>query len=61
MDPISKGFIAAIHAFAHAHEVPLLRFEKGQRKDSVTRISASQAPVRLDMTAGRRHPGSRVG
>ena len=35
MDPISKAFVAAIHAFAHAHEVPLLTFEKGQRKDAV--------------------------
>ena len=35
MDPISKAFVAAIHAFAHAHEVPLIPFEKGQRKDAV--------------------------
>jgi hypothetical protein len=35
MDPISKGFVAAIHAFAHAHGVPLVAFEKGQRKDAV--------------------------
>lgn len=35
MDPISKAFVAAIHAFAHEHGVPLLTFEKGQRKDAV--------------------------
>jgi len=35
MDPISKAFVAAIHAFVHAHGVPLLTFEKGQRKDDV--------------------------
>jgi hypothetical protein len=35
MDPISKAFVAAIHAFAHAQGVPLLTFEKGQRKDAV--------------------------
>jgi hypothetical protein len=35
MDPISKGFVAAIHAFSHEHGVPLLTFEKGQRKDAV--------------------------
>jgi len=35
MDPISKAFVAALHAFAHAHGVPLVAFEKGQRKDAV--------------------------
>jgi hypothetical protein len=35
MDPISKAFVAAIHAFAHAHSVPLVTFAKGQRKDAV--------------------------
>src|SRR5712691_10153033 len=35
MDPISKGFVAAIHAFVDAHQVPLIAFEKGQRKDDV--------------------------
>ena len=35
MDPISKAFVAAIHAFVHAQGVPLITFEKGQRKDDV--------------------------
>ena len=35
MDPISKGFVAAIHAFVHEQGVPLIPFEKGQRKDDV--------------------------
>src|SRR5262245_59613208 len=35
MDPISKAFVAAIHAFAYAHGVPLVTFEPGQRKDAV--------------------------
>ncbi len=35
MDPISKTFIAAIHAFVEAQQVPLISFEKGQRKDDV--------------------------
>jgi len=35
MDPISKAFVAAIHAFATQHGMPLLTFEKGQRKDAV--------------------------
>jgi len=35
MEPISKAFVAAIHAFVHAHGVPLITFEEGQRKDDV--------------------------
>jgi hypothetical protein len=35
MDPISKAFVAAIHAFAYEHDVPLVTFEPGQRKDAV--------------------------
>ncbi len=35
MDPISKAFVAAIHGFVQAHSVPLITFEKGQRKDDV--------------------------
>ena len=35
MDPISKAFVTAIHAFVHAQGVPLITFEKGQRKDDV--------------------------
>lgn len=35
MNPISATFIAAIETFAKVHKVPVLRFEKGQRKDDV--------------------------
>ena len=35
MDPISKAFVAAIHAFVETQGVPLITFEKGQRKDDV--------------------------
>jgi DNA-binding PadR family transcriptional regulator len=35
MKPISKAFVAAIHAFVAEQEVPLIDFEKGQRKDDV--------------------------
>ena len=35
MDPISKAFVTAIHAFVHAQGVPLITFAKGQRKDDV--------------------------
>jgi hypothetical protein len=35
MAPISRAFVAAIEAYAQAHGVPVLAFEKGQRKDDV--------------------------
>ena len=34
-DPISKGFVAAIHRFAEGRGVPVIRFAKGQRIDDV--------------------------
>ena len=50
MDPISKAFVAAIHTFVHAQGVPLITFEKGQRKDDVmaehlTRFTAPEGVV----------------
>ncbi|OFV86812.1 MAG: hypothetical protein A3J75_08890 [Acidobacteria bacterium RBG_16_68_9] len=35
MAPISQAFIAAIEAFVAEHQVPLITFQKGQRKDDV--------------------------
>jgi hypothetical protein len=35
MEPISKTFVAAIHAFVAEQGVPLVPFAKGQRKDDV--------------------------
>jgi hypothetical protein len=35
MDPISKAFVAAIERYAVAEQVPLITFQKGQRKDDV--------------------------
>ena len=35
MDPISKAFIQGIEKFAAANKVPLLSFQKGQRKDDI--------------------------
>ena len=35
MAPISKAFVAAIEAFVAEHRLPLITFEKGQRKDDV--------------------------
>jgi hypothetical protein len=33
--PMSRQFVADIHDYAAAHDVPLIRFAKGQRKDDV--------------------------
>lgn len=35
MDPISKDFVTAIHRCIKAEGVPLMHFERGQRKDDV--------------------------
>lgn len=35
MAPMGKRFIAAIEAFTRHHRIPLITFEKGQRKDDV--------------------------
>jgi hypothetical protein len=50
MDPISKAFVAAIQAFVQREGVPLIAFEKGQRKDDVmaeqlTRFRAPEGVV----------------
>ena len=35
MDPMTKSFVAATEQFAKDHQVPLIPFHKGQRKDDV--------------------------
>lgn len=35
MEPISQAFVRSIEHFAESHQIPLIRFEKGQRKDDV--------------------------
>ena len=35
MDPITKTFIARMEQFAKQQKVPLVQFERGQRKDDV--------------------------
>ncbi len=37
MDPISKAFIAALHRYCQDHQVPMVDFAKGQRKDDLAR------------------------
>jgi hypothetical protein len=46
MAPISYAFIEAIEAYAHTHEVPMLTFEKGQRKDDLVAPYVKQAAGR---------------
>lgn len=36
MDPMAKSFVASIHEFAAAHDIDLVSFAKGQRKDEIT-------------------------
>jgi hypothetical protein len=43
MAPISRAFVEAIEAYAKTHGVPLLTFEKGQRKDDFVKPYVSQA------------------
>jgi hypothetical protein len=35
MDPISKGFVAAVERFVQQNQIPLITFAKGQRKEDV--------------------------
>jgi hypothetical protein len=37
MDPMSKQFLAKLEAYARQHDVPILTFAKGQRKDDVAK------------------------
>jgi hypothetical protein len=60
MAPMTEGFVAAIHAFVHAQGVPLITFEKGQRKDDVMaeHLARFTAPEGVVFVAGRRkRPG----
>jgi hypothetical protein len=36
MDPISQAFVDAMGRFAEAHELDVVSFRKGERKDEVT-------------------------
>src|SRR6266852_9676705 len=44
MEPISKAFVVAIHAFVQEQGVPLISFEKGQRKDDVMAAHLARVP-----------------
>jgi hypothetical protein len=69
-DPISKQFVAAIRRFAAVREIPIVRFEKGQRKDDIAHehlarfggpdgvymIGVAQEKIRTFRTENRRNP-----
>jgi hypothetical protein len=70
MDPISKGFVAAVHRFCRDRGVPLVEFVKGQRKDDVAAehlarfagaegvlfVGRAQEKTRVFRTEKRRNP-----
>ncbi len=70
MDPISKELIASIERFAVSRGIPLIRFEKGQRKEEVAAgyrrkfkaaegvylIGKAQEKIRVFRTEKRRNP-----
>jgi hypothetical protein len=37
LKPMTDGFVAAIHAFASRHGIPIVHFERGERKEEVAR------------------------
>lgn len=37
MDPISKAFVGGIEAFIRSEQVPLITFQKGERKDDIAK------------------------
>jgi hypothetical protein len=46
MAPISRAFVEAIEAYTHEHQIPLLTFGKGERKDDVVAPYIRQAAGR---------------
>lgn len=73
MDPITKAFVGKLEAYAHEHQIPLLAFEKGQRKDDLAKaffaqhkgpegvvfIGKAQEKVPVFRTERRRSPDGR--
>ena len=69
-DPISKQFVASIQRFAADREIPIVRFEKAQRKDDVAQehlarfgegegiymVGVAQEKIRTFRTEKRRNP-----
>jgi len=61
MDPMSKAFVADIHHFIAAHDLELVHFAKGQRKDEVTqRLLAGFSASEEVLYVGRAQEKSNV-
>jgi hypothetical protein len=72
MKPISDQFVAQLREYAQQHQIPQIRFAKGQRKDDVAKehlarfagkegvlfIGSAQEKSRVFRTEGRRNPQS---
>src|SRR5438128_2596219 len=43
MDPMTKTFVANMESFVKQQHIPVVQFQKGQRKDDVMRTHASVA------------------
>ena len=44
LEPISRAFVAKMAAFAVAHQIPVISFPKGQRKDALAKAALAQFP-----------------
>ena len=42
MDPITKRFVAKLEAYAQEHQIPVITFQKGQRKDDLAKAFFAQ-------------------
>ena len=42
MDPMTKAFVASMERFSSEHEIPVVQFRKGQRKDDVMKEHLAQ-------------------
>ena len=46
VEPITREFVASIERFAKDHQIPLITFEKGQRKDDFAKQQRKKFPQR---------------
>src|SRR5215471_14271651 len=46
VEPMTRAFVQSIERFAQQHEIPLVNFEKGRRKDEVAAELRAQYPQR---------------
>ena len=70
VEPVTRQFVAAIEKFVHDHNIPLVGFDKGQRKDEVAAqfragfsepegvvfVGKAQEKCTVYRTQGRRNP-----